>query len=198
MIVVPEHTTPITTTAARDALIEAFPDVDRETAALLLSLIWVESGGGDLQNNNPGNLSASPNFPGRAWRPPWFEVSEDEPSEKLKRLHQLMIEHKAPEAFRAYKSISEGFADFVRLLRRPEYAPLLAAGATGDVPTFRAELARRYSADYTPDHDRALKQFQDLFRPLVSSQPAPATNAGLAVPNGKALLFYLVMKAMGS
>lgn len=203
MIIVPVQRTPLDETEAAFELLEALPELDREQAALLLALIWIETGGGGLNNHNPGNVTANDRWPGRAWRPPWFEVNEQS-SDRMKRLHQLMLEGKAPKAFRGYTSATEGFQDFARVLKS-SFAPLLAAASTGDVATFRAELARKYSADYTPAHDRTLAQFQERFRPLVSHLPpasvAPAPSPPPQLPNGEGsftpLMLMLALRALG-
>lgn len=206
MIVVDAKRTPIEQADAAFELLEAFPNVDRETAAMLLSLVWIETAQGrSVIQHNPGNLTASDRYPGLAWRPPWFEVDEsDEP--RMHRLHQLMLEGKAPKAFRAYRTLKDGFADFVRLLSTRPYAPLLSEARTGDVSRFRAELARRYSADYTPAHDRALTQFRDAFRPFVAEQPAPDVSAPPAPPPllasngsplGNPLILYMLLRMLG-
>src|SRR5262245_41566242 len=107
MIIVPPNRTPMGPEAAKAALVDAFPSIDRETAALLLALIWIETRqGSSVVQHNPGNLSASERYQGKAWRPPWFAIDESS-SERMKRLHQMMLEHKAPSAFRAYDSFRE-------------------------------------------------------------------------------------------
>lgn len=199
MIIVPVERTPLDQTEAAFELLEAFPELDQEQAALLLSLIWLETGSGGLNNHNPGNVTANDRWPGRAWRPPWFEVTEQS-SERMRRLHELMLQGKAPKAFRAYTSASEGFQDFATVLKR-DFPALLVAASTGDVPTFRKELARKYSADYTPRHDAALTQFRDQFRPLVSHLTAPVNPPAPSLPNGEGsfspLLLMMALRALG-
>jgi hypothetical protein len=198
VIIVPVERTPLDETEAAFELLEAMPDLDQEQAALLLSLIWVETGGGGLNNHNPGNVTANDRWPGRAWRPPWFAITE-ESSDRMKRLHQLMLQGKAPKAFRAFTSAKEGFEDFAKVLRR-DFPALLTAASTGDVRTFREQLARKYSADYTPAHDRALTQFRDRFRPLVSHLTTPIAPV-VPVPNGEGafspFLLMLALRALG-
>lgn len=194
MAEVPRTVTPITRQEAADLLIKHFPAVDRETAALLLALMFIETGGGlKAIQHNPGNVTAKEDYP-TLWRPPWYEVTP-ESADRLRKLHELMLKGRAPKAFRAYPSWDAGMDDWVGFLR-VNYEPLLAAASTGDVPTFRAELARKYAADYTPAHDRGLTQLRDSFRPLVSSQPAPQPHSA-PFDLSKIAMLYLTLKGLG-
>lgn len=183
MKVVPRQTTRLEADETRDALLLAWPEVDRETAASLLSLLWVETGrGASCQNWNVGNLSASPRYPGDVWRPPWFEMTESS-TERDARLHQKMLAKQAPEAFRSYRSLTEGMRDFVRLIRLPQYRPVLEAAQTGEILPFVKALSQKYSADYSPDHWPAFSDCRQVFVPLVSHLPAP--KPGLFSPSGE-------------
>lgn len=193
MAVVPATITPITREQAAAGLLASWPEVDRETAAQLLALMWIETGGGQKAVQfNPGNLSASETYP-TLWRPPWYEVTP-ESADRLRRLHEAMLVGRAPKAFRAYPSWEHGFHDWVGFLQR-NYKPLLAAAATGDVATFRAELERKYSLDYGPEHDAGLARARDSFRELVSSQPAPKP-AESSFDLRKIALLYLTLKGL--
>jgi hypothetical protein len=195
---VPATRTPITRPEAATALLHAWPDIDRETAAMLLALVWMETGQGhNAVQHSPGNISAGEEYPS-LWRPPWYAEPTAETSPKLVRLHELMLAGRAPKAFRAYPSWEAGFANF-RVFLLQNYEPLLAAAATGDVSRFRAELARKYSGDYTPAHDKGLTQHRDAFRELVSSQPAPKSAPGSFDFGGlKGLaMAYLALKGLG-
>lgn len=191
---VPPSRTPMSPVDAAESLIEAWPKIDREQAALVLALVWTETGQGlHTVQNNPGNISANDTYGGPVWRPPWYAQPEPDAPEKIKRLHKLMEEGKAPKAFRAYDELADGFEALADLLQQPGYKPLLAAASTGDVAAFRAEVARRYSLDYTPAHDKGLRQFQAMFRPLVANQPEPEKATGL----GNIPMFLLLLRALG-
>lgn len=175
MQIVPRQPTPISAEHARDALLAAMPALNRPTAALLLALIWVESGRGNLMNWNAGNITASSSWPGKAWRPPWFEASSDP---HLAELHERMLAGTAPSAFRAYDSATQGFADFVGVLKR-QFSSVLAAASTGDPAAFVAALHDSgYSRDYRPVHIATFAQLQHQLEPLVSHLPAGVAGAG--------------------
>lgn len=189
MIVVPRVSTPVTAPQARDALLSAMPGLDRLSAALLLALVWVETGGGGLIGWNAGNISAGPSYPGEVWRPPWFEPVQTDP--KLAALHQRMLDGTAPQAFRSYRSAPEGFADFAGVLAR-QFPTVLAAAKTGDARTFVAALHDSgYSKDYTAGHVPTFVSLADKFAPLVAELPAGAGGAGL-VSGGAALAIALL------
>jgi hypothetical protein len=193
MIVVPAVRTPLSAERARDALLAALPGLDRETAALLLALVWVETGRGGLMNNNAGNISAGPSSAGTVWRPPWFEVTPQMAAKPdLMLLHARMLKGEAPSAFRAYSSPAEGFADFARLLRGT-FSSVLAAAGTGDPASMvRALHDSGYSKDYGPRHIGTFAELRSLFLPLVAQLPAGASSAagagvGLAIAAGLGL-----------
>jgi hypothetical protein len=176
MHVVPAVATQISAEHARDALRAAMPGIDRESAALLLALIWVETGRGvHCYNNNVGNISAGASWPGGAWRPPWFDASSDP---HLGELHARMLAGQAPSAFRAYDSLTDGFADFVRTLKAT-FPAVLKAAATGDAAAFVAALHdSRYSTDYNASHIPTFRDLAAHFAELVASFPAGAAAAG--------------------
>jgi len=110
--------------------------------------------GNDAPNNgNVGNLSAAgfvngaevSRWPGKAWRPPWFDAPA--PGSRWEALHGVMLAGKEPSAFRAYDDLSAGFADWLSLLGN-HYPGLLEAAGRGDVDRF-AELYR--SLGYCPN-----------------------------------------------
>jgi hypothetical protein len=176
--IVPRQSTPISAEHARDALLAAAPSLNRPTAALLLALIWIETGRGNLMNWNAGNITANDKWPGNAWRPPWFEASSDP---HLAELHERMLAGTAPSAFRAYDSATHGFADFVATLNR-QFPSVLAAASTGDPAAFVAALHDSgYSRDYRPVHIASFAALQHQLEPLVAHLPAGAGVAGLAV-----------------
>jgi hypothetical protein len=171
MHVVPTVATQISAEHARDALRASMPGIDRESAALLLALIWVETGRGHVVNNNVGNITASDAWPGGAWRPPWFAPSTDP---HLAELHARMLAGQAPSAFRAYDSLPEGFADFARVLQHT-FPSVLEAARTGDAAAFVSALHdSRYSTDYNARHIPTFRDLAAHFAALVSSFPAGA------------------------
>jgi len=176
MHVVPAVSTPISAEHARDALLAASPGLDRESAALLLALIWVETGRGNLQNWNVGNITANDAWPGGAWRPPWFAPNQTSPH--LAELHERMLRGQAPSAFRAYDSAPEGFRDFIAQLRHT-FPTVLEAARTGNPATFVQALHdSNYSRDYTFAHVPTFAQLREHFGPLVASLPAGVAGAG--------------------
>jgi hypothetical protein len=176
MHVVSAVATQISAEHARDALRASMPGIDRESAALLLALIWVETGRGvHCYNWNVGNISASDAWGGAAWRPPWFAPSADP---HLAELHARMLAGQAPSAFRAYDSLTDGFGDFVRTLQHT-FPTVLKAAATGDAAAFVAALHdSRYSTDYTAAHIPTFRDLAAHFAELVASFPAGAVAAG--------------------
>lgn len=145
------------------------PGIDRESASLLLALIWVETARGHVVNNNVGNITASDAWPGGAWRPPWFAPSSDP---HLAELHARMLAGQAPSAFRAYDSLPEGFADFARVLQHT-FPSVLEAARTGDAAAFVSALHdSRYSTDYNARHIPTFRDLSAKFASLVASFPA--------------------------
>jgi len=111
-----------------------------------MALVWLETARGkSVQNFNLGNISAGESFEGNAWRPPWFTPDDD--SDRNVKLHQAMLEGRAPRAFRAYDTLEAGAADFMRQLHRT-FPEVLDAAADGDPTGFRDALAQKYSKDY--------------------------------------------------
>jgi hypothetical protein len=176
MHVVPAVATQMSAEHARDALRASMPGIDRESAALLLALIWVETGQGvHCFNWNVGNITASDAWGGGAWRPPWFAPSSDP---HLSELHTRMLAGQAPSAFRAYDSLPQGFADFVHTLQS-SFPSVLKAAATGDAAAFVAALHdSRYSTDYNASHIPTFRTLATHFAELVASFPAGSVAAG--------------------
>lgn len=195
MRIVPAVHTPMTAEHARDALLAALPKLDRETAALLLALVWVETGRGSAMTNwNAGNITAGGSWPGDAWRPPWFLDSEDP---KLHALHERMLKGEAPGAFRAYGNAAEGFGDFARVLAR-QFRSVLEAAGSGDPAAFvRALHDSGYSRDYSPAHIGTFADLRHAFAPLVAHLPASSSSsavAGVAIVGVLAAVFALTSR----
>lgn len=193
MHVVPAVSTPISAEHARDALAAAMPGIDRDSASLLLGLVWVETGGGHLVSNNAGNITANDKWPGGAWRPPWFAPSDDP---HLQALHDRMLAGQAPSAFRAYDSAPDGFKDFARVLKS-QFRPVLEAARTGSPGLFVQGLHDSgYSKDYTLAHVPSFTHFREQFLPLLARFPAgSALSVGLG--SGAALALLAGLWALG-
>lgn len=187
MQIVPAVRTGMSAQQARDALLAALPGLDRETAALLLALVWVETGAGGLMNFNAGNISASERFDGTAWRPPWFSLADvealpDSPKKNvLRETHFRMLGGQAPSAFRAYRSAAEGFGDFARQLAS-SFRSVLDAGASGSPAAFVQALHDSgYSRDYNSSHIPTFTKLQQQFAPLVAHLPTGGSAAGVGL-----------------
>lgn len=178
MNVVPMQTTPISQLQAVNGLLAVMPELSRESASLLLALIWIETGAGkSLQNNNVGNISAGSSYTGSAWRPPWFPEPAPDASARTRHLHEEMLAGRAPSAFRAYPSLVEGFQDYKAQLLR-SFPEVIRAAETGDAHTFTTALGQKYSKDYANNEPAAVNigKLQNSFLPLLGglvSRPLP-------------------------
>lgn len=187
MIIVPTVRTPITAKEARDFLLSVMPGLDRESAALLLALVWVETGRGGVLNNNPGNFSAGASWSGDAWRPPWF-LDSAHPT------HARMLAGEAPSAFRSYSTMGAGFADFARGLLKT-FPTVVAAAATGDPASFvRALHDSGYSRDYAAKHIGTFASLRHEFLPIVSHLPG-GTAGGVAGGLFAAALVFMAIQS---
>lgn len=177
MKVVPRVNTPVSASDAKSKVETAYRTIlgrDPEPTLelpLLMSLVWIETARGkSVQNNNLGNITASENYQGEAWRPPWFDLEGGTAAtERNIKLHDLMLKGQAPSAFRAYTILIDGAEDFIRQLER-NFPEVLEAAAEGDPTGFRDALAQHYSHDYknTPpgNFESLAKEFG--FEPRVS------------------------------
>lgn len=200
MQIVPAVSTPITAEQAKVALVAAMPGIDRETGTLLLALIWIETARGHLMNNNAGNISAGPQWPGDAWRPPWFEVTPAS-SAHLVELHDRMLHGQAPSAFRSYGSQLAGFQDFAHVLQH-QFKSVLEAARTGDARAFVTALHDSgYSKDYSPAHVPTMTALQAELGPQFESFPtarqvanaAPSFLANITLEVGVAVMAGLII-----
>lgn len=149
---------------------------DRETAELLLALLMLENArGAAIIEHNWGNVSVAAGPGVDYWRPPWFDLEKIEAmpdnvstdgfgqghtNDKKKRyleLHQLMLEHKAPSAFRAFRDDETGIASWLASVKPAMYD----AAATGDPERFAFAY---WSSGYCPDE--ACKKSGPSFRAL--------------------------------
>jgi len=202
MQIVPAVVTPITAEQARVALVAAMPGIDRETGTLLLALIWIETGRGHLMNFNAGNITAGPQWPGDAWRPPWFDLSTAT-TPHLLELHEKMLHGQAPSAFRSYDSLLAGFQDFAHVLQH-QFKSVLEAAKTGDARAFVAALHDSgYSRDYSPAHVPSMtalqaelgQQFAGFPTAKQVSNAAPGFFANIALDVGIAVMAGLIIAA---
>lgn len=202
MQIVPAVVTPITAEQARVALVAAMPGIDRETGTLLLALVWIETARGHLMNNNAGNITAGPQWPGNAWRPPWFDLSTAT-TPHLLELHEKMIHGQAPSAFRAYGSLLEGFQDFAHVLQH-QFQSVLAAAKTGDARAFVQALHDSgYSRDYSPAHVPSFtalqselgQQFAGFPTAKQVSNAGPSFLANITLEVGVAVMAGLIIAA---
>lgn len=128
-------------------------DPDRNRAALLLALAWLENANGQsFIRYNWGNLSTKPLDSVAYWRPPWWDIAEveampDGPKKaRLLDVRARMLAGTAPEAFRAFDSHEQGLAAWLELLkRRPQ---ILEAASSGDAVRFARAI---YETRYCPD-----------------------------------------------
>ena len=204
MQIVPAVSTPITAEQAKVALVAALPGIDRETGTLLLALVWIETARGHLMNWNAGNISAGAQWPGNAWRPPWFELTaETLLHPNLVALHEKMLHGQAPSAFRAYGSLLEGFQDFAHVLQH-QFQSVLAAAKTGDARTFVTALHDSgYSRDYSPAHVPTIAalqselgaQFEGFPTARQVANTAPSFLANITLDVGIAVVAGLIISA---
>jgi hypothetical protein len=153
----PGNATPVTPSAMAAAVVPAYAQrfgrpPDRETAELLLALLFIENDHGRaVIEHNWGNIST---FAGPAvdyWRPPWFDLdavnARPDTDPKKKRylaLHQQMLDHKAPSAFRAFRDDQQGIVVWLANVKPSMYD----AAATGDPKQFAFAY---WSSGYCPD-----------------------------------------------
>ncbi len=178
MIEAARTTTPLTKAQALSALQTAWgPGLTREQARGLLSLVWIETARGNLQNYNPGNLTAGSGYTGKVWRPPWYYEPSAGASQRTVDLHTAMLRGKAPSAFRAYDSAAAGFKDWVNAMRHT-FPEVVQAAQHATPDGFREALTQKYSGDYKNKQSTAT--FQKLFaewQPVVAHLPSGHTAA---------------------
>lgn len=155
----PRTRTPITLDQSAKLLIEEFKIEHgrlptQNEAILFQSQLWLESGSGkSVFQFNVGNITASSRWDGDFWHPPWFDLKEIEAlpegvnKKKYLRLHALMLEGKAPKAFRAYENHRAAIKSYARLLKTT-FPSIVSAADSGDVSAF-AHAVR--DSGYCPD-----------------------------------------------
>lgn len=180
--------TRITARQAADGLVTHLTDESQfarsptqKSAALLLAQLMLETGNGAACHNyNCGNITS--NEHGSFFRPSWYSVDETS-GPHLRQLHDLMLQGKAPRAFRAYESLEHGLRDYLAELRR-DFPSLLEASYTEDPYTFaRAIRTSRYTPDAPENTDDSIAALQrkfveaGLFASLPLAVAAPASPA---------------------
>lgn len=129
----------------------------RPQAELLLAMLWLENRHGKaVIQGNWGNLSAAvpvgQDSVVNYWRPPWYDAAEIEliadkqRRERMRRLHQQMLDGQEPAAFLAFATPEVGMQRWASRMRT-RFAPLAAAAATGDAKRF---AAAQVSSGYCP------------------------------------------------
>lgn len=166
----PGNATPVAPSSMAQALLGAYSQrfghpPDRETAELLLALLFLENDHGRaVIEHNWGNISvfAGPNVD--YWRPPWFDLEKiqarpdsDPKKARYLSLHEQMLAHKAPSAFRAFGDDQSGIVSFLSNVKPGMYD----AAASGDPMAFAFQY---WSTGYCPD--QACKDSGPTFRKL--------------------------------
>jgi hypothetical protein len=174
----PATLTPVTPSAMAAAVPAAYAvrfgqAPDRETAELLLALLFIENDHGRaVIQHNWGNISVfvGPNVD--YWRPPWFDLESvearpdtDPQKARYLELHQQMLEHRAPSAFAAFEDDQAGIVSWLAHVRPTMYD----AAATGDPMQFAHAY---WASGYCPD--QACKDSGPTFEKLQ----AEIRNAG--------------------
>lgn len=144
--------TPVSLDQARSLLRTALDArgtvVSPDAANVILAHIALENGNGErVIQHNFGNLIATQEWAGDFWRPPWFGDPTPETPPELRRKHELMLQGKAPGAFRAYANAAEGMRFYIGAL---DSLGLLAAAENGP-RSFAAKASLRFSPDADPN-----------------------------------------------
>lgn len=164
----PGNATPVIPSAMAAAVVPAYAQrfgrpPDRETAELLLALLFLENDHGRaVIEHNWGNISAFAGPSVDYYRPPWFdlekveampdnvagggfgaEVTNDKKARYL-RLHTQMLAGTVPSAFRAFRDDQSGIVSWLANVKPSMYD----AAATGDPKQFAFAYWR---SGYCPD-----------------------------------------------
>ena len=169
----PAKNTPQSAAQMREALDRLAPDLDNQQKAFILAHTALETRNfQSLKQFNVGNISTRDDKGLPFWRPNWYAEPGPDASERTKRLHQLMLEHKAPSAFRAYDTLDQGFGDYLRQMRG-RFSPMLRARSA-------SEFVKEWrNTGYTPDLDvdATLPNFTSLARKF-GAVDTPLLDAG--------------------
>jgi len=191
MIIVPRVRTPETLASICAALVSAYQRtfgkaLGRTLGELLAAQIWLETARGQsIQNHSPGNVSAGASWPGKAWRPTWFDEPAPDASERIKHLHAEMLAGRAPSAFRAFDSLDDGMADYLRTLKR-NFPQILAAGSPEQLA--QAIWDSRYTRDLTPA--QSAPSLRSLWTEIRKSNVFAALHDSSAAKTGGGILLF--------
>lgn len=144
--------TPVTLDQARSILRAALDArgtvISPEAADVILAHIAFENAHGErVIQHNFGNLIATREWPGDFWRPPWFGEPQPDWTADRREKHRLMLEGKAPAAFRAYANAPEGMKFYLETLER---LGLLEAAHQGP-RAFAEKATLRFSPNADPN-----------------------------------------------
>lgn len=178
----PGKATPVSEADAAAALVPAFAarfgrPIDRETAELLLALLFIENDHGRaIIEHNWGNISTFAKDGVNYWRPPWFDLEKIQAMADSSRktryldLHQRMLDRKVPSAFLAFPDHATGIKVWLANVKPSMYE----AAATGDPMAFAHAY---WSSGYCPD--QACKDSGPTYRSLQQSIRAKGFFNGL-------------------
>lgn len=181
------NSTPVAPADMASALVRAYSQrfghpPDRETATLLLALLFLEHDHGRaVIEHNWGNVSTKAGPDVDYWLPPWVDLEkveardDDDPRKaRYLQLHQAMLDGKAPSAFRAFRDDESGLAVFFGTVAPSMYA----AAATGDPEAFANAY---WSSGYCPD--QACKDSAPSFKKLQAEIRSAGYFTNLAAPS---------------
>lgn len=154
----------------------AAPELSANQRAMLLAQIALENDRGRaIYNQNVGNLTVSKAQESAKdfYRPFWYVVDEQS-ADRLKRLHELMLEGKAPSAFAAFPSLAEGMRVYTSWIRSKFPSLLSATTPEQFVSAWR-------SSGYTPDLNvtATLPNFTKFFVELGGSLTPERARSGV-------------------
>lgn len=190
--IVPMITTPADEETMRFALTEA---VVKETGALpsanLLAFMMAQtametSQWKSIQNFNVGNITIGENADEFAWRPPWFEPPFKNAREE--KLHEEMLQGRAPKAFIAYGNLQLGANGYVnRLFHR--FPEIIVAAEKGDARKVGLAINQKYCPNcFHAEEIRNLRELADRFGAEQVRQPIRGGHFGMWVLGGVASL----------
>lgn len=198
----PRTVTPISAQQGTALMVPALLALDEQSpervAQHLLSLVWIETGGGKLIQHNWGNLAGE--YRANFWRPPWFEITESSSPRNIV-LHEQMLRGKAPSKFRAYPDRGEGLDDFLNLVYSRPFAGMIVAARAGDTRAFADAV---HDSGYCPDDAcrgaRTIASYEKLtnkFATLLGLATATLSSKGND-ESGKGLAMLLLFWALTS
>lgn len=132
----------------REALDARGTVISPDAADVLLAHLAFENAHGErVIQHNFGNLIATQEWAGDFWRPPWFGDPRPDWTPDLREKHELMLQGKAPAAFRGYTGGPEGMKFYLEALER---LGLLEAAEKGP-RAFAEHATLRFSPNADPN-----------------------------------------------